>query len=204
MSFGLALAGGGCRGAAHVGVLLALEEAGLRPASISGASAGAIVAGLYACGMSPAAMRERIVTLSPRGGWLLDVDLSGLLRAVGELLTRRPVSLSGLLRGERLRRVLAAYTADGRMADARLPLFIPAVDLTSGETIAFHSTARVPRPIKGVRWVRDAALADAIHASSAVPAVFAPVLLGDCCLVDGGVANVLPVDLLLAYGERIT
>lgn len=202
MSFGIALAGGGCRGAAHVGVLLALEEAGLRPSSISGASAGSIVAGLYACGMSPAAMRGLIVRLSPRGRRLLDIDLSGMARAVVELATTRKISLSGILRGRRLRGLLEEYSGGRLMREARLPLFIPAVDLKSGDTIAFHSTERTPRPIPGLRWVRDAAIADVMLASSAVPAVFAPVRLGDCRLVDGGVANVLPVDLLLAHGER--
>jgi NTE family protein len=51
--------------------------------------------------------------------------------------------------------------------------------------------------------MRDVSVADAMGASSAVPAVFAPMRLPEAgCLVDGGVANILPVDLLLAYGER--
>ncbi|MEG2700053.1 MAG: patatin-like phospholipase family protein, partial [Hungatella sp.] len=52
MSYGLALSGGGTRGAAHVGILKALEEANLLPNSIAGTSAGSIAAGLYASGMS--------------------------------------------------------------------------------------------------------------------------------------------------------
>lgn len=58
MSFGIALAGGGIRGAAHVGVLLALEENGLRPESAAGTSAGGIVAGLYAAGVSAARLKK--------------------------------------------------------------------------------------------------------------------------------------------------
>ena len=50
MRYAMALSGGGARGAAHVGVLLALEEAGLPPGALAGTSAGAVVAGLYACG----------------------------------------------------------------------------------------------------------------------------------------------------------
>ena len=56
MGYGLALAGGGTRGAAHVGVLKALDEAGLRPEAVAGASAGGIVAGLFASGMPVARM----------------------------------------------------------------------------------------------------------------------------------------------------
>lgn len=51
MHYGLALSGGGTRGAAHVGVLKALEEAGLLPDAVAGTSAGSIAAGLYASGM---------------------------------------------------------------------------------------------------------------------------------------------------------
>lgn len=52
MKIGLVLSGGGARGAAHIGVIKALEEEGIYPTHISGASAGAIVGGLYAAGIS--------------------------------------------------------------------------------------------------------------------------------------------------------
>ncbi len=60
MEYGLALAGGGTRGAAHVGVLKALEEARILPPAVAGTSAGSIVAGLYASGM-PVSEREKVV-----------------------------------------------------------------------------------------------------------------------------------------------
>ena len=52
MELGLALSGGGVKGAAHIGVIKALEEAGIKISSISGTSSGSIVAVLYACGYS--------------------------------------------------------------------------------------------------------------------------------------------------------
>ena len=52
MSLGLALSGGGAKGAAHIGVLMALEEDGIKLEYISGTSSGSIIAGLYACGYS--------------------------------------------------------------------------------------------------------------------------------------------------------
>lgn len=202
MKFGLALSGGGSRGAAHVGVLMALEEGGLAPSCISGASAGAFVAGLYACENSPQDLRAMVKRLSTGGGLLLDVDISGILRATGELLTGMPVTLPGLLRGKRLLRYLERHTAHRQMREAALPLFIPAVDLTKGETVAYYSVARAPRALRGVRWESEMPIAEAIMASCSVPAVFAPVRSGEQRLVDGGVTNILPVDLLLAYGMR--
>jgi NTE family protein len=202
MSFGLALSGGGSRGAAHVGVLMALEEGGLTPSCVSGASAGALVAGLYACGRSPQELQEMVKRLSTSGGRLLDVDILGIVRATGELLTGMPVTLPGLLRGRRLLRFLERQTRRRRLDEVVLPLFIPAVDLTGGETVAYYGAPRPPRSLRGVRWESDGTVADAILASCSVPAVFSPVRRDAMRLVDGGVTNILPVDLLLAFGER--
>ena len=67
MSYGLALAGGGARGAAHAGVLLALKEANLLPEAIGGTSAGSIAAGLFACGMEPEEQCDLVHYLSNHG-----------------------------------------------------------------------------------------------------------------------------------------
>ena len=72
MSFGLALSGGGAKGAAHVGVLLALAEENLIPTSIAGTSSGSIVAGLYSVGIKPPEMKKIIYNLSKNGINLLD------------------------------------------------------------------------------------------------------------------------------------
>ena len=66
MGFGIALAGGGTRGAAHVGVLLALNEAGLYPDAVAGASAGSIVGGLYAAGIPADRLKYILLSLSRR------------------------------------------------------------------------------------------------------------------------------------------
>lgn len=67
MSFGIALAGGGARGAAHAGVLLALERHGLFPSSIAGTSAGGIAAGLYASGMKAEELEKVVRNLAKSG-----------------------------------------------------------------------------------------------------------------------------------------
>lgn len=99
MGYGLALAGGGTRGAAHVGVLKALMEAGLRPDAVAGASAGGIVAGLFASGMSVSRMEQAVLHLEKHGGEYLDPDYSGLLAFMPQLLTGKGVNLSGLIKG---------------------------------------------------------------------------------------------------------
>lgn len=112
MAFSLALSGGGCRGAAHIGVLMALEEAGLRPPRFRARARGAIVAGLFAYGYAAKDLEQIAASLTPR---LVDPDLFGILRAVGQLAGGRRVTLSGLLRG-RAPAPLADHT-DRRNAD---------------------------------------------------------------------------------------
>ena len=200
MGFGIALAGGGARGAAHVGVLRALEEENLRPSAVAGTSAGGIVAGLYAAGLSPGRMWELVISLTRNGNRLLDPDCKGIVRTVFQLLLWRPISLQSLLKGDRLEHFLCQLTGGRSVKETALPVLIPAVDIQSGDTVVYTGTPG--RAMPHVRWQTEISLCRAMRASAAVPAVFRPVMEGDFCLVDGGIANNLPVDLLLATGEK--
>lgn len=202
MSFGIALSGGGARGAAHVGVLLALEQAGLRPRAVAGTSSGGIVAGLYAAGVTPQQMREIMLELEETGSCYLDADLAGILGAVPKFLFARRIGLSGLIKGNRMERVFYELTGGKPMTEARMRTVIPAVDLNSGETVAYTDSLAGRLAVSGVRWETGALLSEAMRASSAFPVVFRPKELGGRCLVDGGVTDTLPVDLLIAAGER--
>ena len=201
MEFGLVLAGGGTRGAAHVGVLLALEEEKIKPTSIAGTSAGSIVAGLYAIGVSPIELRELVNYLDRKGSHYIDIDYIGLLKFIPQMLLKQKISLSGLLKGDKFQQFLCDLTDGKTIKDAKIRTVIPAVDLNSGNTIAYtNSTAN--KQIEHVKWEMDIAICDAIMASSSVPAVFRPRSIGGYCFVDGGVTNVMPVDLLIAAGEK--
>ncbi len=202
MDYGIALAGGGARGAAHVGVLLALEEAGLPPRSIAGTSAGGIVAGLYAVGIAPTELWQVVEQLAKKGRRLLDPNYSGLIRAVVECLCHGWPGLSGLVKGQRLERLLTDLSQQQPMTAARLRTVIPAVDLRSGKTIAYTNTLEGVRPVPQVQWSTGATLGEAMRASAAYPVVFCPKKIGDMCLVDGGVTDNLPVNLLRAAGEE--
>ncbi len=202
MSFGIALAGGGTRGAAHVGVLLALSEAGMLPRAVAGTSAGALVAGLYACGVAPTRLYDLVLRLARKPSTLIDPDYGGILRAIWELFARRILTLPGLLKGNRLERFLRGQIGDRALRDVPMRLIVPAVDVVTGDTVAYTNTRAGARPLPHVVWRDDAAVCTAIRASAAFPAVFRPVRRAALCLVDGGVADNLPVDLLLATGER--
>ena len=143
MGYGLALAGGGTRGAAHVGVFKALVEAGLRPDAVAGASAGGIVAGLIASGMLVSQMEQAVLHLEKHGGDYLDPDYSGLLAFMPQLLAGKGVSLSGLIKGDKLLDYFFQLTGRRHMDETVLTLVIPAVDLVSGNTICFTNSDQV-------------------------------------------------------------
>lgn len=202
MSFGIALAGGGARGATHVGVLCALEEKGMIPSSIAGTSAGSVVAGLYAAGVTTKELVEIVQTLSKTGYLLIDPDYKGMMKAIVQLFTHRPITLSGIIKGNRFEKFFKTCTKNKMLNDVNLKTVIPAVDMNSSQTIVFSNNKQKIRMMDDrTLWQSNASLAEAIRASIAVPTVFRPKEMNDFCLVDGGVTDILPVNLLISAGE---
>jgi NTE family protein len=156
---GLALGGGAARGFAHIGVIQALEEAGIRPSLVVGTSAGSLVAALYAHGKTGAELANLALTMDE--GAITDWGLPS----------------RGLIRGEALARYVREQTGGALIEQAKLPLGIVATDLDSGAGVLFQ---------RG-----DTGLA--VRASSAVPAVFQPVKIGEREYVDGGLVAPVPV-----------
>lgn len=208
MDYGLALAGGGTRGAVHAGVLLALKEEKLLPNAVGGTSAGSIVAGLFASGMEPEEICEEVSYLTKYGMAYLDPDIRGLVLLVPQLLAHRQVGLQGFLKGHRLNSYFGELTKKQSLENISYPLLIPTVDLISGDTVCFTNYTRmgiVPAggvSDKKIRWCHKGVLCDIMTASSSVPGVFRPVNKGGGCLVDGGVTNNLPVNLMLQAGIK--
>jgi NTE family protein len=116
----LALGGGAARGFAHIGVIQVLEEAGIRPHAVVGASAGSLVAALYASGKSGA-------------------EMATLALAMDEgAITDWSFPVRGLIRGEALARYVRDNTGGRTIEQMRLPLGIVATDLDSGLGVLFQ------------------------------------------------------------------
>lgn len=206
VEYGLALAGGGTRGAAHVGVLTALEEEGILPERIAGASAGSMVAGLYASGVEIGEMREYVRYLTKHGRSYIDPDVLGIILFLPQILTGEKTSLTGLIKGKRLEKLICELTCRQELQELNKGILIPAVDINSGNTIVFTNLFGNNIPISALRqenakWERKGMLCEIIMASCSVPGVFRPKRMGNYLLVDGGVTNNLPADLLIAAGE---
>lgn len=185
----LVLSGGGARGIAHAGVLLGLEELGYDPALVVGTSMGAIIGALYASGMEPARIRDVIADEVWLGRFASEPLPTGPRRIpVRPVLTlgvgTRP-DPEGLAVGTgiNLRLVELLFDAGVRAGNDfdALPrrLRIVAADLATGAEVV----------------IAGGDLARAARASMAVPGAFAPVRWGELLLVDGGIANNLPVSI---------
>jgi len=200
---GLALSGGGAKGCAHVGVLEELERLQIPVDYITGTSMGAIVGGLYASGMPLADLRRLMVETN----WddLLD-DRTGYrdiaLRRKEERM-QYPIELNAGLKGTRV--VIPPGVESGQKLSLLLKqLLLP---------VAYERDfSRLPIPFKAVATdlatgkavhLDRGRLADAIRASMSIPGVFTPVQWNDHLLIDGGLADNLPADLVRSMGADI-
>ncbi len=220
MTYGLALEGGGARGAAHVGVLRAFKERNLLPDCIAGTSAGAIVAAAYAWRGRVEDALEAHIQCGKMQDRLMDLNLLGMVSGALQLATLRNFRLDGVFKGGRLYRWIDRLTEGAMMTEVAVPLAIPAVDLVTGRIVAFASRA----PVRGVlrhaepahaakscvlgqgetMWEINARLSEAVRASTAVPVAFRPLLFDGMQLVDGGLLENLPVSVLSDFGaERV-
>jgi NTE family protein len=191
---GLALGGGGARGLAHLGVMMALEEAGLVVSCVAGTSMGAAMGAARAVGAKLSLVAEVLARLNVND--LLRVsDSTG--RELQKMVRR---SMVEYVRGStwqdeqapphdlaRLRELFRLLTAGKSFDETEIPFAAVATDLKTGEVVV----------------LRDGRLCDAVVASTAVPGVFSPVVHQGRTLVDGGVACKLPAEIVADMGAQV-
>ena len=179
---GLALGGGGTRGAAHVGVLKVLTEAGVPIDCISGTSIGAIIGGLYLAGV-PMETLEELVRANTVIRAFIDVPLKLDIALEPIKLSPRLVGhkgYDGIYKGTKFKKFLARQLPDGikNIEDLKKPFCALSLNLIDGHPYALNSG--------------DLSLA--MQASSAVPELSRPVEIGDQLFVDGGTVANVPVE----------
>jgi len=167
---GIILSGGGARGFAHAGILKGLNESGIYPDVISGVSAGAIVGALYADGYAPDEIFE------------IFSGENSLFRYV-----KFSIPKMGLFKTIKLRENLDKSLRSKTFEELKIPLFIAATDITSGE-IKYFDTGKI---------------LEKVMASSAIPVLFEPVKIEGNLHVDGGVLDNFPVTPIVNDCERL-
>jgi NTE family protein len=191
LKWALVLSGGGSRGIAHAGVLNALQEMGVpEPSLVVGTSMGAIVGGLYVCGMSPGALSEFIINDFNITRYL-DSFAFKVSGAMGKLLQTGQIlgnvaTRPGIDSGRMILKLIEDLSGGKTFAETRIPFRCNAIDLVSGREVVFSSGS----------------VARAIRASMSFPGFFEPLWDGDCCLVDGGLSDNMPIHIARSEGFK--
>jgi NTE family protein len=183
-SIALALGGGGARGLAHILILEAFDELGIRPAFIAGTSIGAIYGAAYAAGLSAAHIRAHTEEVL---GQRLDLarNLIAARSDPVQKLFRLFALRSSLLKPETLLEHVLPSRVPRRFLDLQIPLAVVATDFYAQDTIVFS----------------EGDLRQAIAASIALPVIFQPVIINNRAFMDGGLVDPLPYDLAAAAAD---
>ena len=200
---GVVLSGGGAKGMAHIKALKVIEEAGIPIDYIAGTSMGAIVGGLYAIGYTP----EQLDSMVRKQNWTF--LLSDRIKRSAMSLTDRErsekfivsipftkspkdaASSGGIIKGQNLANLFSdltmGYHDSINFDKLPIPFACVAANVVNGEQIIFHN---------GI-------LSTAMRASMAIPGLFTPVLQDSMVLVDGGIVNNYPADVVKAMGADV-
>jgi len=199
---GLALGGGGARGLAHIGVLGVFDKESVPMDLIVGTSAGALVGGAYASGISPGELEKKadeylnspeFQSSAIRGFEKAQARAEmGLKRKIQNYLKNRYLVVQamfkpGILSNEEFQETINYFIPDIQIEDMRIPFRAVATDLVSGQQIIFS---------KG-------SLRQAVWASCAVPGAIAPLKEGEWLLSDGGIISLIPSSVAREEGADV-
>ena len=198
---GVVLSGGGAKGMAHIGVLRAMERAGIRPDYITGTSMGAVIGGLYAIGYSADSLEKIVKSVDWDQVLSNKIPLNYIAYEEKYYYDRYLVNFpiekfkvmlpNGLIEGQMLSELLSDYTWTAgkykNFDEFPIPFRCIATDVSTGKQYVF----------------KDGPLAKAMRSSMAIPTAFTSVDVDTTLFVDGGIVNNFPVELVKEMGADI-
>ncbi len=202
MGIGIALAGGGIRGIAHAGVLKALEEHKIKIDAIGGTSAGSIVAALYAMGYKPYYI---YVLFKKYAKEIINIGNGPIINGIGNFVKNKKIGMSGFNDGTSLEKMcneLASRKNIRVISDIKMPLVIPAVDISEAKEYIFTNCA--PKNNVNDEYITEIEIGKAVRASSSFPAFFCPCEFKKHMFMDGGALDNIPIlPLKEIYNQKI-
>lgn len=200
LKIGLALGGGGARGACHIGVLKSLERRGIIPDVISGTSAGSMIGAMYASHANADVIEEKY-TAHVNGEDFKDLgfryipnnekDDSVFSQVFKQMKNQYILMVSStrksLVKNERLAKAANNLFANSQFSDLKIPLIVTATDLISGKPMLYKSGNVV----------------DAVVKSSSIPGFVEPTYIDNRMLLDGGIVFPTPVPPLVGECDFI-
>ena len=204
MGIGVALAGGGLKGLAHIGALQALEELGVKIEYLSGTSSGSIFASFYAMGYSVDEIKEKTMK---HYKILTKIEKTPLFIAGATYLTSGVARIEGLISGENIENLVKTMSKDKpitNMNQIEIPFAITTVDTISTKECIFLSKKIDKENTDEVDYIYDAPVATATRASMSFPGIYTPCQYGKYNFIDGGTKYNLPVKILKDMGADKT
>ncbi len=192
MKNGLCLAGGGVKGAAHIGAIKALEEENITFDYIGGTSSGSIVACLYACGFSADEMYEIFKKYCKKFKY---VDIKNIFELILGLLLTGKIVIKGLNSGKQIEKLINKVCNKKKIykiKDIKKPLAIPCVNLCNGEVICFTSCELRTNILDNTVFINDEDIGTVVRASCSYPVIFSPCAYKSTKLIDGGIRENVP------------
>lgn len=196
MSLGLVLSGGGVKGAAHIGVLKALEEEKIKFDFISGTSSGSIIAALYASGYKADEIYDIFKNYCKEIKYF---DLKNIFNIIKNLIKNKKILIEGLNSGEKIEKIINKFCEKNKIKNInqiKNNLIIPAVDIYNGNIYYFCSENMCKNNNKkisnNIKYIYDIEIGKAVRASCSYPGVFAPTEFNNTKLMDGGIRENTP------------
>lgn len=202
MENGLCLAGGGVKGAAHIGAIKALEEANIKFDYAGGTSSGSIVACLYACGFTSDDMYKIFKKYCKR---IKYVDFINIIKLILGLIFTGRIVIDGLNSGKQIENLINRVCNKRKIytiKDIEKPLIIPSVNLCNGKVICFSSCKNEKIKLENTIFVNDIEIGKAVRASCSYPVIFSPCKYKNIKLIDGGIRENVPWKELKKIGAK--
>ena len=192
MKLGLSLSGGGVKGAAHIGVIKALEEENIKIDSVAGTSSGSIVATLYAMGFSS---DEIYAIFQKYCKKIKYIDFWNILKLIYGLIFKRKIIIDGLNSGKKIEKLINDIAQSKKIKDIseiHFPLIIPSVNMYSGKVTCFTTCKNKKRYLSNTIFINHINIGKAVRASCSFPVVFSPCECNNTSLIDGGIRENTP------------
>lgn len=192
MKIGICFAGGGIKGAAHIGALRAFEEKNIKFEYIAGTSSGSIIATLYSVGYDSDDIYRIFKKYINKINY---IEVKNIFKLIIGLVIERKITITGLNSGKTIEKLINKECIKkniNNIEQISKKLLIPSVDLRNGKIYIFSSIKNRGTYSDKIVYINNINIGKAVHASCSYPGIFSPVEYDNTFLIDGGIRENVP------------